>query len=82
MTKIADSAMRFLLISVSGNVKPRPIKVNSVKELLSYLNYDGEESDLIISKRSLVGGKSHDKIQDREECPFVLCVYDSWIECP
>lgn len=71
--------MRFLLVSVSGNVKPRPVEVQSLSDLLMYLNYEGDENDLIISHRSLVS-IAHDRKQDKGECSHVLCLYDGFVE--
>lgn len=73
--------MRFLLVSVSGKVSPKPIEVRSLRELVAFLDYEDEASDLIISRRSLVS-MAHDKKQDKQNCSHVLCIYDDFVEPP
>lgn len=73
--------MRFLLVSVSGKVAPKPVEVRSLRELVAFLDYDDEASDLIISRRSLVS-MAHDRKQDKARCSHVLCVYDDFVELP
>lgn len=71
--------MRFLLVSASGAMEPQMIEIDSLVELVRYLDYCGECNDLIISRRSLVD-MAHDRKQDREKCRYVLCIYDDFIE--
>lgn len=73
--------MRFLLVSVSGKVPPQPIEVHTLGELVAYLDYEGEASDVIISRRSLVS-MAHDRQQDKLDCSHVLCIYDDFVEPP
>lgn len=71
--------MRFYLVSASQVIPPKPINIDSLEELLCYLDYEGGCNDLIISRRSLVS-MSHDKRQEATNCPYVLCLYDQHIE--
>lgn len=73
------TCMRFLLVSVSGDVPPKPVEVRTLGELLAFLNYQGEENDLIISRRSLVS-MAHDRKQTKGQCSHVLCLYDDFVE--
>lgn len=78
-TNMGNNPVKFLLISASDRVRPRPVEVNTLEELLSYIGYIELGNELIVSRRSLVD-KAHDRIQDKEKCKFVLCVYDDFIE--
>jgi hypothetical protein len=71
--------MKFLLVSVTGGPLAEPIEIATLDELLAYLDYDGEQNDLIISKMSLVS-KTHDRKQRKAGCEYVLCLYDDFIE--
>jgi hypothetical protein len=71
--------MKFLLVSVTGGPQARPIEITSLDELLAYLDYDGDQNDLIISRMSLVS-KTHDRKQRKAGCEYVLCLYDDFIE--
>jgi hypothetical protein len=71
--------VRFLLISVSGRVGPTPVEVGTLDELLGLIGYIESGNELIISRRSLVD-KAHDRIQDDNRCPLVLCIYDDFLE--
>lgn len=73
--------MKFFLVSVSGNVTPKPVEVRSLRELVAYLDYEGGANDLIISRRSLVS-MAHDRRQDKLKCSHVLCIYDDFVELP
>jgi hypothetical protein len=71
--------MRFLLVSVTDNISPHSVEIHTLEDLLTFINCEGEDNDIIISKRSLVS-IAHDRIQDNENCSHVLCLYDDFIE--
>ena len=71
--------MKFLLVSVSDRVRPVAVEIETLDELLAYIVYIELGNEIIISRCSLVD-KAHDRIQRDNECKFVLCVYDDFIE--
>ena len=79
-THTRDNPVKFLLVSASGRVRPTPVEVATLEELLAYIGYIELGNEIIISRRSLVDSKPHDRIQDDAGCMFVLCIYDDFIE--
>lgn len=71
--------MRFLLISASGKVSPSPVEIETIDQLLAYLDFEDGCNDLILSPRSLAS-MAHDRIQRNTGCSHVLCLYDDFIE--
>jgi len=71
--------MKFLLVSVTGEGHAEPVEVESLEELVEFIDHDGGQNDVLISKQSLIN-LAHDKKQRKAGCRYVLCLLDDFFE--